>query len=61
MVGNGRCVSEAVKPTQLVVARDWVSATGEVNVGEEGELLDAEDVFAIAHVTNSGIANTLRD
>jgi hypothetical protein len=29
---------------QLAVARDWVSATGEVNVGEEDELLDAEDV-----------------
>jgi hypothetical protein len=26
------------------VARDWVSASGEVNVGEEDELLDAEDV-----------------
>ena len=26
------------------MARDWVSANGEVNVGEEDELLDAEDV-----------------
>ena len=29
---------------QFAVGRDWVSAVGEVIVGEEDELLDAEDV-----------------
>ena len=44
LVGNGRGISEAVKPMRLAVARNWFSAIGDFNVGEEDELLEAEDV-----------------